>query len=290
MINYNQEMDLYFELKGTPESSRESYRRRVQAFIEFIQAKNKCIEDMTQRDIQEYTLFLKKDKALSAGTINNYISAIRFFYTHILDKEWDKKKIPRMKRGQKLPVIPVKQDVFTILEATTNLKHKAILMLIYGSGLRVSEVARLRISDICSKTMRVRVENAKHGTNRYTILSDTALMVLRKYFRAYFSSTSYHMEDWLFPGQNRGEHITVKSIKNTLIKLRNKLGLNPGISAHTLRRCFATHCLEDGVEPALIQQMLGHKRFSTTTAYLYLTSKSLMGVKSPLDTLGGGAK
>jgi site-specific recombinase XerD len=288
MIDYNQEMDLYFELKGTPESSRESYLRRVKAFTEFIQAKNKDAEEITERDIQEYILYLKREKALSAGTINNYISSIRFFYTHVLDKEWDKKKIPRMKRVQKMPVIPPKEDVLAILDGTANLKHKAILALIYGSGLRVSEVARLRICDICSKTMRVRVENAKHGTNRYTILSERALKVLRDYFRAYF--TSYKLEDWLFPGRKRGEHINVKSIKNTLIKLRNKLQLDPRISAHSLRHCFATHSLENGVDPVFIQQMLGHKNLSTTTTYLHLTSKSLMGIKSPLDISGGSTQ
>ncbi len=286
MFDYKQEMDLYFELKDTPESSRESYFRRFKAFTEFVQAtNNKAVEDITYSDIQQYILYLKKEKALSPGTINNYISAIRFFYTHVLDKEWNKKKIPRMKREYNLPVIPPKEDVIAILNGTANLKHKAILALIYGSGLRVSEAACLKISDICSKTMRVRVENAKHGTNRYTILSDNALQLLRDYFRTSF--TSYKPDDWLFPGQAPGAHINVKSIKNTLIKIRNKLQLDPNISAHTLRHCFATHSLENGIEPVHIQKMLGHKNLSTTTNYyLQLTSKSLMGIKSPLDSPG----
>ncbi len=287
MINFMEEMNLYFELKDTPESSRESYLRRLKAFIEFIQTNNKDknIEEITHRDIQDYILYLKQVKKLSAGTINNYISSIRFFYIYALGKEWDKNKIPRMKRISKLPVIPPKQDVISILESTNNLKHKAILSLIYGSGLRVSEVARLRISDICSKTMRVRIDNAKHGTNRYTILSDRTLTVLREYFRAYFPSCT--LEDWLFPGQKPGEHINVKSIKNTMIKLRNKLQLDPTISAHTLRHCFATHSLENGVELVFIQQLLGHKNITSTAAYLHLTSKSLMGIKSPLDNPSG---
>ncbi|PHJ36666.1 hypothetical protein P378_20960 [Desulforamulus profundi] len=175
MNHYEQEINLYFELKGTPESSREAYLRRINAFVNFMQDKHKCREDITESDIQQYILYLKKEKGLSPGTINNYISAIKFFYTCIVDKEWNPKKIPRMKRNRKLPVIPPKQDVLAILNATANLKHKAILVLIYGSGLRVGEVARLKICDICSKSMRVRVENAKHNTNRYTILSDIAL-------------------------------------------------------------------------------------------------------------------
>jgi len=289
MDHYLKEIDLYFELKGTPDSSKESYMRRMQAFIKFILDRDKCMEELSERDIQQYILYLKREKGLSAGTINNYVSAIKFFYTYVLDKELNPRKIPRMKRVTYFPVIPPKQDVLAILNATTNLKHKAILHMIYGSGLRVSEVAKLRIGDICSKSMRVRIEHAKHNTNRYTILSETALVVLRDYFRIYFSPGSYKPEDWLFPGQNRIEHINVKTIKNTIIKLRNKLQLDQHISAHTLRHCFAAHCLENGVSLAHIQQMLGHKNIKTTAGYLHMTSKSMMGIKSPLDT-GDGNK
>ena len=281
MHDYTKEMNMFFELRDTPASSRKSYLRRLKAFLEFIQAKEQA-SDVTLKDVQDYILYLKQEKGLSPGSINNYISAIRFFYTHILGKEWDKKQVPRMKRANKLPVIPPKQDVKAMLTAVVNLKHKAVLALIYGSGLRVSEVARLKMGDICSKTMRVRVENAKHGTNRYTILSQHALVILRDYYRANFTFSK--PDDWLFPGQRPGEHLTVKSIKNTLIKIRNKLGLDARISAHTLRHAFATHCLEDGTDPVFIQQMLGHKTLKTTTDfYLHLTSKSLIGVLSPLD-------
>ena len=290
MNHYEQKIDLYFELKGAPDSSKESYLRRIKAFIKFIQKRQQPIENITESDIQQYILYLKKEKGLSAGTINNYISAIKFFYTYVLDKEWNSKKIPRMKRVATFPVIPPKEDVLAILHETANLKHKAILVLIYGSGLRVSEVAKLKIRDICSKTMRVRVEQAKHNTNRYTILSNTALDVLRDYFKACFCVSEYTIDDWLFPGQNKRDHINVKTIKNTLIKLRNRLQLDQNISAHTLRHCFATHALEDGVDPVFIQQMLGHKRLQTTLTYLHMTSKSLMGIKSPLDSFKGRIK
>jgi integrase/recombinase XerD len=280
---YEQEIDLYFELKGTPDSTRESYWRRMRAFVSYMEEINRSIDEVEIKDIQAYILYLKRDRGLSAGTINNYISAIRLFYTYALEKEWNSRKIPRMKRAQSFPVIPPKEDVLRLINITTNLKHKAILMLIYGSGLRVSEVASLRICDICSRTMRIRVDKAKHNTNRYTILSDTALEILRDYFRKYFSNTTYTTNDWLFPGQNKQNHIHVKTIKNTMIELRKKLALDTNISAHTLRHCFATHSLEDGVHPVLIQQMLGHKKLQTTLAYLHMTSKSMMGIKSPLD-------
>lgn len=283
---YEETIELYFELKGSPESTKESYYRRIRAFSSFMEGLNRSIEDTTSENIQQYILYLKRDKGLSAGTINNYISAIKFFYTYALQKEWDSGKIPRMKRKQNFPVIPPKEVVLKLIHQTNNLKHKAILMLIYGSGLRVSEVAQLRISDICSKTMRIRVHNAKHNTNRYTILSQEALTILRQYFKKEFTLTEYERSDWLFPGKNKMDHYHIKSIKNTFIKLREKMSLDPDISAHTLRHCFATHALEDGVDPVFIQQMLGHKRLQTTHLYLHMTSKSLMGIKSPLDSTG----
>jgi integrase/recombinase XerD len=286
MKQYEQKVELFFELKGTPDSSRESYWRRMRAFFISMQDQKKPLEEMTEEDIQQYILYLKRVKRLSAGTINNYISAIRFFFTYILEKEWNAQKIPRMKRIQKFPVIPSKEEILALLDSTDNLKHKAILVLIYGSGLRVSEVARLKINDICSKTMRVRVDHAKHNTNRYTILSDTALKVLREYFKKEFSILKFKPNDWLFPGQNKENHIHVKTIKNTMIRLRDKLELDSNISAHTLRHCFSTHSLEDGIDPVFIQQMLGHKSLKTTLTYLHMTSKSLMGIKSPLDTNG----
>ncbi len=282
MTHYDQQIQRYFELRNTPDSSRESYFRRMKAFMKFMEQSNRPIECMGVEDIQDYILYLKQQRCLSAGTINNYISAIKLFYTFVLEGQWNPKQIPRMKRRTTMPVIPPRKDVLALLDHTTNLKHKAMLMLLYGSGLRVSEVAGLKISDICSCTMRVRVDHAKHNTNRYTILSQAALDVLRQYFKAYFSS-DYTPDDWLFQGQEKGSAIHVKTIKNTLIKLRSSLGLDPGISAHTLRHCFATHLLEDGVDPVFIQQMLGHKHLSTTQMYLHMTSKSLMGTRSPLD-------
>lgn len=285
MKQYEQKIELFFELKGTPDSSRESYWRRMWAFLSYLEKIKRPIEEMTHEDIQQYILYLKREKGLSAGTINNYISAIKFFYTYVLEKEWNPIKVPRMKRTPKFPVIPSREEVLTLLNSTTNLKHKTILLLIYGSGLRVSEVAKLRIKDICSKTMRIRVENAKHNTNRYTILSQTALEVLRQYFKSYFTK-NYKPNDWLFPGQKPGKHISVKTIKNTLIMLRDNLQFDSDISAHTLRHCFSTHSLEDGIDPVFIQQMLGHKSLKTTLTYLHMTSKSLMGIKSPLDSEG----
>ncbi len=283
MNSYKQELELYFELKGVADSTVKSYTYRINVFTTFLQDRGKSIEDFSDSDIQQFILYLKRERGLTPATINNYINGIKFFCTHVLDRTWNPRKVPRMKRTASFPVIPSRENMLVLLSGTKNLKHKAILTMLYGSGLRVSEVARLKISDICSKTMRVRVEKAKHGTNRYTILSGAALVVLRQYFRENFLPGSYKPDDWLFPGQKPGQHISTKAIKNTIIKIREELALKQSITSHTLRHCFATHCLENGVDLAFVQQLLGHKNIKTTANYLHMTSKAMMGIKSPLD-------
>ena len=285
MKNYIDDIDIYFELSGKPESSRESYKRRIARFIKFIEECDRTINDLSESDIQQFILHLIREKHVGSGTVNNYITAVKFFYTHTLDKEWNNRKIPRMKRVKKLPVIPLREDILRLISSASNLKHKSILSILYGSGLRVGEAAKLKIKDINSRRMTIRVESAKHGTSRYSILSENTLNILREYFRIYFLRKygSYSMEDWLFPGHKRENHINTKSIKNLIIKLRDKLHLDPGISAHTMRHAFATHSLEDGTGIAYIQQLLGHKSLNTTAEYLHMTSKSMMNVVSPLD-------
>ena len=145
MNQYLESIELYFELKGTPKSSQESYYRRMKAFLTYIQDQVKSIEDINESDIQQYILYLKREKDLSPGTINNYISAIRFFYTYVLQKEWDLKKVPRMRRESNSPVIPSKEDLLSLINETTNLKYKAILMLIYGSGFSLFNHCRRNV-------------------------------------------------------------------------------------------------------------------------------------------------
>jgi site-specific recombinase XerD len=131
--------------------------------------------------------------------------------------------------------------------------------------------------------MQVRVDEAKHGTDRYTILSEHSLMILRDYFRAYFTK-GYDRNGWLFPnGANRSNHITRKTVAKTIQNRREAMQLDKRFTPHTLRTCFATHLLENGVELAYIQQLLGHRDIGTTAKYTYLTSKNMMGIKSPLD-------
>lgn len=125
MERYKEIIDLYFELKNSPESTRESYWRRMKLFLNFMEHRNHPIEEMTLEDVQQFILYLKQERGLQAGTINNYISGIRFFYTYVLEKEWNSRKVPRMKRVTKLPVIPPKEDILLLLGAVNNVKQKS---------------------------------------------------------------------------------------------------------------------------------------------------------------------
>jgi site-specific recombinase XerD len=281
---YSQELELYFELKGSPETTKKSYERLVDVYIRHLSERGVTPEQSTDRDIQQFILHLKNDLKLQPGSINNYISAIKFFNKHVLKRVWNEYRVPRMQNRKTIPTIFPKSDIKLFIDTTENLKHKAFLSLLYGSGVRTSEVIVLRISDICSDTMQVRVDEAKHGTDRYTILSEHSLLILRDYFKAYFKP-GYSRNDWLFPNPiDHSKHITRKTVAKTIQNRREEMQIDKPFTPHTLRNCFATHLLESGVELAYIQQLLGHRDIRTTAKYTYLTSKAMMGIKSPLDS------
>jgi site-specific recombinase XerD len=160
-----------------------------------------------------------------------------------------------------------------------NLKHRAILMITYSAGLRISETARLKVSDIDSKRMMVRVQQGKGGKDRYTILSKTALECLRQYWKA------YRPKEWLFEGQKEGTHICLSSIQQIFVEAKECAGITKPVSPHTLRHSFATHLIEAGTSLHHVQLLLGHRSPTTTTVYLHVSRINLAQVTSPLDSI-----
>jgi site-specific recombinase XerD len=167
--------------------------------------------------------------------------------------------------------------VKALFSVTENIKHKAILMVTYSGGLRISEASRLKVTDIDSKRMTVRVEQGKGGKDRYTLLSQTALECLRHYWR------DYRPQRWLFEGQKEDTHITVSSITQIFQKAKKRAGITKPASVHSLRHAFATHLLEAGTNLHHIQLLLGHKSPTTTTIYLHVSKPGLAHIPSPLD-------
>ena len=188
-------------------------------------------------------------------------------------------EVKRPRKDKKLPVVLSKEEVERILKAVDNLKHKAILMMVHAAGLRVGEVVKLKIENIDSKRMLIHIKGAKGRKDRYTMLSETALEILREYWR------QYKPQKWLFEGARKDRYIATRTVDKIMEHACTKAGINKDVSVHTLRHSFATHLLESGTDLRYIQELLGHADSKTTEIYTHVSTKSLGKIKSPLDGL-----
>jgi len=186
-------------------------------------------------------------------------------------------KLPRPRKEKKLPIVLGREDVIRIFESVNNIKHKAILMLAYSAGLRVSEVVKLKVQDIDAKRNMIHIKGAKGRKDRYTILSKVALEELKRYWR------KYKPDKWLFPGAKPDRHIATRTVEAILEAAVKEINLKKKVSVHTLRHSFATHLLESGTDLRYIQELLGHKSSKTTEIYTHVSTKDLGKIKSPLD-------
>lgn len=276
MTELRQKMKMDMELRGLSAKTIKYYIENVARFAKHF---NKSPEFLGEEEIRQYLHYCITEKHLCEGTVNTIYSALKFLYTKTLSKPWNVDKLVRMKEGRKLPVILSQSEVKAIFDATDNLKHKAILMTIYGAGLRVSEVSNLRISDIDSKNMQIVVKQGKGKKDRYTLLSEANLSILRQYWKR------YQPKGMLFQGKFPGEPISVRSIQKVFEASRVKAGIKKDASVHTLRHCFATHLLEADTDLCSIQRLMGHTSIETTTRYLHLRRMDLLKIKSPLEYL-----
>ncbi|MBD3179125.1 MAG: tyrosine-type recombinase/integrase [Candidatus Latescibacteria bacterium] len=236
---------------------------------------------VTEEELKSYLLFLVNTRKVSASYRNQSVSAIKFLYRHVLKKPFMITDIPRPKREQKLPSVLSFDEVMGLFSAVRNRKHLAILALCYSAGLRVSEVAALKVSDIDSDRMMIHVHGGKGKKDRYTVLSGIALELLRDY--AFY----FKPKKWLFPGGRKGRHITPRSIQSMVSTAARKAHLRKHVTTHTLRHSFATHLLENGTGLRYIQELLGHKSAKTTQRYTHVAKKKLRRIASPLDTISG---
>jgi len=277
-------LDRGMKLRGFSEHTMEQYSRNIAIYLEHIK---KPVEETDEQDIIAYLEYLKSVKKLASTTVNQYLAAIWFLYEVVCGRQLNRKQVPYMKRPRDLPVILSRTEVAELLDAAANTKHKAMLTLAYSSGLRASEIAKLRIQDIESESMRIFVYKGKGDKDRYTILSKTCLDLLRRYWQKYRPD---HPEGYLFLGVRSLDHITTAAIEGAFNKALATAGIVKDCSPHTLRHCFATHLLENGTSLVDIKELLGHASLSTTTVYLHLANITDR-VVSPLDVpyAGGGA-
>ena len=263
-------------LKNFTSNTCNDYYRFTKRFLDFT---GKEAMSITYADIRKFIFHMKDNESKKASTINVYTAAIRFFFEYTLGYVWDSKKIPKMKRDRQLPVILTREQVNALIDSMDNYKHKAITSTMYSSGLRVSEVCHLRYEDIRRSQKMIHVPLSKNRQDRYTILSDRNLEILTEYWYRYGRPRG-----WLFPSTVRDAPLIPDAVEIFVRGHARKLGLPEGVTPHTLRHCFACHSLEDGISHTFIQQLLGHRSPNSTDVYLQMTSKALMGIRSPFDT------
>ncbi len=249
------------------------------AMTDMVKAYGRSPDTLTNEDIQKYLQFLLEDRGFAWSSANVYFSAYRLFYGEVLG--WDEKEfnIPRRGRSRKLPLVLDGQTVLKIINAPLKIKHRALLHVAYGSGLRVSEVVRLKPSHIESAPdrMMVRVEQGKGHKDRYTILSAKALEVLKEYWEA------CRPKEWLFFGRDKTKPMVVSSAQNAYRHACRRAGITHGRGIHTLRHCFASHLIEAGVPMSVVQKWLGHNSIKTTAVYYHVSQDFLQKIRNPLD-------
>ena len=234
---------------------------------------------LTQEQVQKYLLHLIEERKLAWSTCNIAFSAFRFLYTNVLKRPEEGFSIPPRRKQKKLPYPLTVKETFHLITLTRNPKHRALLMTVYGAGLRVSEAVHLKPRHIESSRMMIRVEQGKGNKDRYTLLPERLLQELRSYWRLCRPTI------WLFPGKDQNRPMPVGSAQKIYYQAKERAGITRGGGIHTLRHCFATHNLEAGCDIFAIKQMLGHSAISSTSRYLHISPDRLRSVVSPLDSL-----
>ena len=275
MTPLREKMIKAMELRNLSQRTQRSYLSSVAGLANHY---NKSPDKLSKDKIEDYLLYLKNNRGITSGSVAVVVTGLRFFYNHVA-----KDNIPidyKRKHSGKLPTVLTQKQIWDIIGATQNLKHRLILMTAYSAGLRAGEVAALKVEHIDQRRMLIFVEDGKGGKDRYTTLSSMLLKELRKYYKTFRPNT------YLFPSSynhRQDQKLTYASVRNIYEKARKKAGVKKGSGTHTLRHSYATHLLEAGYDIRRIQVLMGHRHLSTTMIYLHVSKKTLSAIPSPLD-------
>ena len=273
MTKLREKMIREMELRNLSENTQRSYLQAVSGVAKhYMQSPDK----MTKEMIEDYLLYLKKEKGNALTTVGGAITGIRFFCNHVLGDEHLSPSCSFAKTPRRLPTVLSQEEIWSIINAPDNIKHRLLLMTTYSAGLRASEALALKPENIDSKRMLIKV-TGKGGKQRYSLLSQRLLPELRQYYKTYCPETL------LFPSHRNGKPLSYETIRSVYEKARKKAGVRRGPGLHTLRHSFATHLLEAGYDIRKIQVLMGHTRLSTTMIYLHVSRETLAKIPSPLD-------
>src|SRR5216110_835619 len=257
------------------------YIRAVKKLTGFV---SRSPDTVTVEDLRRYQLHLV-DHGTSPVSINAAITGLKFFFEVTLDRRDLISKMRPVRVPQRLPVVLSREEAARLIAAAGNLKHQTALSVAYGAGLSASEVVALKVTDIDSQRMTLRIEQCKRSKDRYAMLAPVLLERLRAWWRVARAQGKMLDGGWLFPGLNPIESLSTRQLNRAVHAAAKAAGIDKRVSMHTLRHCFATHLLEQKVDIRVIQVLLGHKKLDTTAHYSHVASTTLRAVKSPLERL-----
>ena len=266
-------------LKAYSQSTIRTYRNELMQLIQWV--KDRPVNTLTTEDLKRYMVHILKVEKLTENTAHSRLNAFKFYFEQVLGKGKFFYEIPRPKKKIQLPTVLNKDEIASIIKSLQNRKHKAMIMLAYSSGLRVSEVVNLRTSSIDSKRMVILIKEAKGKKDRIVSLSPVLLTMLREYAKEYKPAKN----GFLFEGSIKGTPYSTRSLQEVMQMAKTKAGvIKPG-SIHTLSHSYATHLIDSGTDVTLIQKILGHNDLKTTLRYLHTSNRDLLKIISPLDDL-----
>ncbi len=263
-------------IRNLTENTQLSYLQQVSLYAKYF---HKSPETFGPQEVRDYQVSLTMNRKLSASSIGAATSALRFLYRVTLKQNWTPDEIPMPKKPFKLPVVLSPEEVEYFLSCIDSAKHRALLMAAYAAGLRVSEATHLKVTDIDSQRMMIRVEQGKARKDRYVMLSPRLLDVLRAYWKHERPTL------WMFPGNIPGQPISKNAVELACQKAHRATGITKPITPHSLRHAFATHLLESGADVRTIQLLLGHRSLATTSRYLKIATSTVCATVSPFDLL-----
>ncbi len=278
-MNKNQLISKYeakLILKNYSTRTVQVYISGLQIFIRYIQENE--VDDVTPQVLDDFFKFSATEIGYGYSMMKQLLASVKFLYHEVLNKSIDFDFNIKMKKPSTIPEVLSIEEVQRFLNTFKNLKHKAIFTLCYSAGLRLSEILNLRISDIDSERMQIRISNAKGKKDRYTLLAPNVLDLLRIYVK------EYKPKEYLFEGQNGGKYSSA-SVQNLMRKHRKLAKIKKKATPHTLRHSFATHLLDSGTDIRFIQELLGHAHISTTQIYTHVSTRNLKDVKSPIEQI-----
>ena len=264
------------EIRGLSANTKAMYLDCVKQLAAYYM---KRPDQVTLEEIHNYQHHLLRERKISAAYLNIQVCALRFLYRYSVKRDWAIEAIPHHKVGVRLPVVISREEVLALYRACLCLKHKAMLLTLYSTGMRASELAHLKVRDVESDRMVIRIECGKGRKDRYVPLSDKLLRLLRTYWKENRPSR------WLFPGKREGTSIGRNSVAHMVRTVAKRAAIGKRVTTHTLRHCYATHLLESGVDIRRIQMLLGHRSLRTTARYLHVARGFLQDTKTPLEGL-----